>query len=95
MLPFSQVIEQERRRWMPFRRALSKEDQEAFGRMFACATRQLQTEVQLGRPWRFEVVVLAVLLAHEKLIEQVSMRLEAVRAEKHRRVPEGNPSEGR
>ena len=54
MLPFSQVIEQERRRWMPFRRALSKEDQEAFDRMFACATQPLQVEMELGRPWRFE-----------------------------------------
>jgi hypothetical protein len=33
MRPFSQMIEQERRRWMPFRRALSKEDQGAFDRM--------------------------------------------------------------
>jgi hypothetical protein len=48
MLTFSQVIEQERRRWVPFRRALSKEDQEAFDRMFACATPQLQAEVELG-----------------------------------------------
>jgi hypothetical protein len=30
MLSFSQVIEQERRRWMPFRRTLSKEDQAVF-----------------------------------------------------------------
>jgi hypothetical protein len=37
MMPFSHVIEQEWCRWMPFRRALSKEDQEAFDRMFACA----------------------------------------------------------
>jgi hypothetical protein len=29
MISFTQVIEQERRRWMPFRRVLSKEDQEA------------------------------------------------------------------
>ena len=60
MLSFRQVIEQERRRWMPFRRALSKEDQEAFDRMIACATQQLQAEVPLGRPWRFEVVLMAV-----------------------------------
>lgn len=32
MLPFSWVIEQERRRWIPFRRMPSKEDQEAFDR---------------------------------------------------------------
>jgi len=37
MLSFRQVIEQDRRRWMPFRRMLSKEDQEAFDRMFAAA----------------------------------------------------------
>jgi hypothetical protein len=78
MLPFSQTIEQERCRWMPFRRTLSKEDQTVFDRMFACATQRLQAEVELGRPWRFE----AVLLAHEKRLEQVRMRLETVSAEK-------------
>jgi hypothetical protein len=49
-MPFSQLIEQERRRWVPFRRALSKEDQEAFDRMFACAKQHVQAEVLLGRP---------------------------------------------
>jgi hypothetical protein len=82
MLPFSQIIEQERRRWMPFRRALSKEDQAVFDRMFACATQQLQAGVQLGRPWTFEAVLMAVLLAHEKQLEQIRMRLGAISAEK-------------
>jgi hypothetical protein len=45
MIPFSQVIEQERRRWMPFRGALSSEDQEAFDRMLACAKQQLEAKV--------------------------------------------------
>ena len=71
MMPFSQVIEQERRRWMPFRRALSKEDQGAFDRMFACAKQHVQGEVLLGRPWTFEAVLIAVMLAHEKKIEQL------------------------
>lgn len=91
MLPFSQMIEQERRRWVPFIRALSKEDQAAIDRMFADATQQLQTEVHLGRPWTFEAVLMAVLLAHEKLLDQALIRLEPVRAETHRRWPEGNP----
>jgi hypothetical protein len=52
MMPFSQVIEQEWRSRMPFRRALSKEDQEAFDRMFTCAKLQLQAEVPLKWPWR-------------------------------------------
>jgi len=40
MLLSRQVIEQQRRRWMPFRRMLSQEDREAFGRMFAAARRR-------------------------------------------------------
>src|SRR5262245_19358753 len=90
MLPLSQVIEQERRRWMPFRRALSQEDQEAFDRMFACAKQQLQADVRLGRPWGFEVVWIAVLLAHEKRLRQVQGRLAAVNVENRRRMPEGD-----
>ena len=78
IMPFSQVIEQERRRWMRFRRALSKEDQKVFDRMSACATQQLQGAVPLGQPWRFEAVCMPVLLAHETLIDQARMRLEAV-----------------
>ena len=70
-MPFSQVIEQERRRWMPFRQAWSKEDQEVFDRMFACAKQQLQAEVRLGRPWRFEAVFMAVLLWDEKRLDQI------------------------
>jgi hypothetical protein len=86
-----QVIEQERRRWMPFRRALSNEDQAVFDRLFADATQQLQAVVPLGRPLRFEGVIMAVLLAHEQRLEQIRMRLEAIRAEEHR--PDGNPPE--
>jgi hypothetical protein len=52
MIPFSRVIEQEWRGWMPFRRALSKEDQAACDRMFRCAKLQLQAEVPLEWPWR-------------------------------------------
>jgi hypothetical protein len=78
---------------VPFRRALSKEDQAALDRMLADAT-QLQAAVQLGRPWTFEAVLMAVLLAHEKRLEQVQMRLEAVGTEKH--LPDGSqPDAGR
>jgi hypothetical protein len=75
MVRFSQVIEQEKRRWMPFRRALAKEDQGACERMFECAKQQLEAEVQLGRPWSFEAVILAVLLEHEKRVEEMLRRL--------------------
>jgi hypothetical protein len=59
--------------------------------MFACVTQSLQAEVQLGRPWRFEAVIMAVLLAHDKRIEQVRMRLEIISMEKH--LSDGTPSD--
>jgi hypothetical protein len=59
-----------------------REDQEVFNRMFASATQQLQAEVPLGRLWMFEAVLMTVLLAHEKQLEQIRMRLGAISAEK-------------
>ena len=53
-------VEQERRRWAPFRRALSAEDQAVFDRLFACITRHVPGDVYLSRPWSFEAVILAV-----------------------------------
>lgn len=32
--PYSHVLESEHERWIPFRRALSKEDQQEFDRLF-------------------------------------------------------------
>jgi hypothetical protein len=73
-MPFSQVIERERRRWMP--RALSKEDQEACDRMFPCPNQQMSAEVQLGRPWSFEAVLVAVLLERATMVGEMARRLE-------------------
>jgi hypothetical protein len=39
--PFSELIEQERRRWAPFRRALATPDQDAFDSLLAGITRHL------------------------------------------------------
>jgi hypothetical protein len=90
---FNQVIAPERRRWLPYRRTLSKEDQAAFDRLFACTTQQLQSEVQLGRPWTFEAVLMAVLLAHAKRFQQVCPRVEVICGEQY--WPDGNHPEGR
>jgi len=48
--------------------------------MFACVTQQLQAEVRLGRPWRFEAVLMAVLLEHEKRVGELANRLEELKA---------------
>jgi hypothetical protein len=76
--PFSQLIESERRAWVPFRRALRKDDQAAFDRLFDCAKLHVQAGVYLSRPWPFEVIAMAMLLEHHKRLEQVLARLEAL-----------------
>jgi hypothetical protein len=76
--PFSQLIERERRAWAPFRRALRKDDQAAFDRLFDCAKLHVQAGVYLSRPWPFEVIAMAVLLEHHKRLEQLLAQLEAL-----------------
>ena len=75
--PFSQLIESERRAWGPFRRALRKDDQAAFDRLFDCAKLHVQAGVYLSRPWPFEVIAMAMLLEHHKRLEHLLARLEA------------------
>jgi hypothetical protein len=74
--PFSQLIEYERRRWAPFKRALPKEDQALFDWLFDCAKLHIQAGVMVSRPWPFTTIVLAVLLEHEKRIEHLIRQLE-------------------
>jgi hypothetical protein len=76
--PFSQLIEYERRAWAPFRRALRKDDQAAFDRLFDCAKLHVQAGVYLSRPWPFEVIAMAMLLEHHKRLEQLLTQLEAL-----------------
>jgi hypothetical protein len=75
--PFSQLIEYERRAWAQFRRALRKDDQATFDRLFDCAKLHVQAGVYLSRPWPFEVIAMAMLLEHHKQLEQLLARLEA------------------
>jgi hypothetical protein len=76
--PFSQLIESERRAWAPFRRALRKDDQTAFDRLFDCAKLHVQAGVYLSRPWPFEVMAMAILLEQHKRLEQLLAQLEAL-----------------
>lgn len=73
--PFSQLIEYERRRWAPFKRALPKKDQATFDRLFDCAKLHVQAGVMVSRPLALETIVLAVLLEHEKRVERLLAKL--------------------
>jgi hypothetical protein len=74
--PFSQLVEAERRRWMPFKKALPKADQPIFDRLFDCAKLHIQAGVMVSRPWPFETIVMAILLEQEKRIEHLMRQLE-------------------
>jgi hypothetical protein len=76
--PFSQLIENERRRWAPFKRALSKADREAFDRLLDCAKLQVQAGVMVSRTWAFETIVMSVLLEQEKRLEEMIKILEGL-----------------
>jgi len=85
--PFSQLIEHERRAWAPFRRALRKDDQMAFDRLFDCAKLHVQAGVYLSRPCPFEVIAMTMLLEHHKRLEQLLAQLETFCAQAHPPIP--------
>jgi hypothetical protein len=74
--PFSQRIAYARRRWAPFKRALPTEEQAILDRLLDGAKRDIQAGVMVSRPWPFETMVMAVLLAHEKRLEHLMRQIE-------------------
>jgi hypothetical protein len=78
--PFSQLIEYERRRWAPFKRALPKADQAIFDRLFECAKLHIQAGVMVARPWVFETMVMAIVLEQQKQLERLQRLLEELQS---------------
>ena len=75
VLPFSRVLEREYEEWKKFRRALRKEDQEAFDRLFDRAKLHVQAAAYASRPWPLESILLSICLEHEKLIMEILEKL--------------------
>ena len=75
VLPFSQVLEQEYEEWKKFRRALRKEDQEAFDRLFERAKLHVQAAAYTSHPWPLESILLSICLEHEKLLGEILGKL--------------------
>ena len=71
VMPFSHVMESERERLKPFRRTLSKEDQEAFDRLFDRAKFHTSAGVYMACPWPMETILLSIYLEHGKMIEEI------------------------
>ncbi len=71
VMPYSHVLESERERLKPFRRALNKEDQEAFDRLFDRAKMHTSAGVYMSHPWPVETIILPICLEHGKMIETI------------------------
>jgi hypothetical protein len=75
VLPYSHVWEEERSRWLKFRRALRREDQAHLDRLFELARLHLQAGVYASNPWPLESMLLSMLLEHQKAIAALEERL--------------------
>jgi len=78
VLPYSHVWEEERSRWLKFRRALRKEDQAHFDRLFELARLHLQAGVYASHPWPLESMLLSMLLEQEKALSALEERLRSL-----------------
>ena len=75
VMPFSHVLEEERGRWKDFRKELSKEDREAFDRLFDRAKFHTSAAVYMSHPWPLETILLSIILEHEKMIGEILGKL--------------------
>jgi hypothetical protein len=75
VLPFSQVWERECEAWKKFRRALRREDQEAFDRLFDRARLHVQAAACTSHPWPLESILLSICLEHEKMLAELAEKL--------------------
>jgi len=71
VMPFSHVLEEERGRWKDFRKELSKEDREAFDRLFDRAKIHTSAAVYMSHPVPLETILFSICLEHEKMIGDI------------------------
>ncbi len=81
--PFSQVLEAEFESWNKFRRALRREDQEAFDGLFAAAKYHVAAMVYASRATPLEAILMGILVEHQKAIAQLKGRIRELEAVTH------------
>ena len=89
-----QALHHERDSWSKFRRALTRDDREAFDRLFEHARRHAAEASYVARPTPFAAVVMAVLLEQEKALGEIRGRLDKLEAGRLERL-ESAPGRGR
>jgi len=71
----TQLVAQEEAYWAPFRRALRKEDQEVFDRLFAAARHHSAPAHYASHATPFDSMLLAMLLEAMKVVEALRQRI--------------------
>ena len=71
VLPYSHVLDSERERWKPFRKGLSKGDQQVFDRLFDRAKFHTHAGVYMAHSWPMETILVSICLEHGKMIEEM------------------------
>ena len=92
VLPYSQVLEKES--WKLFRKAMSKEDQEAFDRLFDRAKFHTHAAVYQPHSLPMETILLSICLEHEKMLEQILRNLKLRPAEGEDQASSGSGDRG-
>ena len=86
VLPFNQMLEQAFRNWAKFRRALRKEDREAFDALFGAAKYHVAPASYASQLNPTEAIFLSILLEHQKALDALTARLAPA-------AQEGTPSQ--
>ncbi|OFX15902.1 MAG: hypothetical protein A2V59_10860 [Armatimonadetes bacterium RBG_19FT_COMBO_69_19] len=74
----TQLVAQEEAYWAPFRRALRKEDQLVFDRLFAAARHHTAPAHYASHSTPFDSILLAMVLEAMKAVEALGRRLDAL-----------------
>ena len=92
--PFSRVLEAEFESWNKFRRALRREDQEAFDGLFAAAKYHVAAMVYASRLTPLEAILMGILVEHQKAITQLKGRIRELEAAANQGSGDGGQGTG-
>ncbi len=90
----TQLVAQEEAYWAPFRRALRKEDQEVFDRLFAAARHHSAPAHYASHATPFDSMLLAMLLEAMKGVETLRQRIVALEQPAGSRPQAGGSGQG-
>lgn len=96
VLPFSQIIQEEYEGWAKYRRALRKEDREAFDSLFAKAKLHVAEAAYASRVSAMEPIFMSMLLELHKAVSRLNRRIDALEKKISSRLeerPEAAPLE--